>query len=115
MKKTKKYKLSKDQKSKQESARVWIETNTLLRQHGFEPGAHFHKEWNTDGKVPVLELHLLEEDDLTAGFGTVSERRGGSVIDITGWTVKQFFEPHTHIEATYSDGLIEIRGAFADE
>lgn len=113
MKKT--YKLSKDQKSKQEHARVWIETNTALRQAGFVPGAHFHKLWNTDAKVPVLELHLLDEDDLTGGFGTVSERRGKSVIDITGWTVKQFFEPHTHVEATYSDGLIEIRGAVVED
>ena len=110
--KTSKHKLSKDQKSKQEHARVWIESNILLREHGFTPGRCFEKVWNM-GKTPVLELHLLEEDDITTGYGTVSERKGkrkGSIIDITGWTVKQFFEGSTHIEATYKQGLIEIRG-----
>jgi hypothetical protein len=103
----KKYKLGKDQKSGQEHARIWLQ-NKRLSEVGFTPGSHYATEWC---KPPLLKLWSLNDDDITAEARKVTDKKGTSVIDLTGWEIKQFFEGYTHYTVEYEDGCITIRGA----
>ena len=106
-------KLGKCQKTGQEQARIWIE-NKKLSEHGFVPGSNFVKEWDM-GETPILRLWLVGDEDEVDEWNVVSNKAGTSVIDITGWAVKQFFEgykgytvAHKHIEGR---AVLELEGA----
>ena len=101
-------KLGKCQKTKQDGARIWLQNKTLS-QCGFVPGANYVKSWNM-GKTPVLELHLVNENDFVDEWNIVSGKGDTPVIDITGWTVKQFFEGCIGYRATFEKGLIKLEG-----
>ena len=115
----KKYKLGKDQKSGQEHARIWLE-NKRLSEVGFTPNSHYTTEW-TPGieavsadwhtTLPTIKLWLLDGDDIAAEVRKVTDQKGTSVIDLSGWVIKQFFEGYTHYTVEYEDGCITIRGA----
>jgi len=112
-----KRKLGKCQKTGQEHARIWLE-NKKLSEIGFTPGSHFTREWiptptilTGKGVSPTLKLWLLGKDDIVLETHSVSEKKGTSVIDLTGWTIKQFFDGYTHYTVEYAKGIITIRGA----
>lgn len=118
----KKYKLGKDQKSGQEHARIWLE-NKRLSEVGFTPNSHYTTEW-TPGieavfryrcwwhtTLPTIKLWLLDGDDIAVEVRKVTDKKGTSVIDLSGWVIKQFFEGYTHYTVEYEDGCITIRGA----
>ncbi len=104
-----KRKLGKDQKSGQEHARIWLE-NKRLSEIGFTPNSHYTTEW-MPSSPPILKLWLLDEDDVVAELRKVTDKQGTSVIDLTGWVIKQFFEGYTHYTVEYEDGCITIKGA----
>ncbi len=114
-----KRKLGKDQKSGQEHARIWLE-NKRLSEIGFTPNSHYTTEWippveavseDWHSSPPILKLWLLDEDDVVAELRKVTDKQGTSVIDLTGWVIKQFFEGYTHYTVEYEDGCITIKGA----
>ena len=105
----KKLKLGKCQKTGQENARIWLE-NKKLSENGFTPNSYYACEWKM-GKVPALILTVLNEDDIAAEIRKVTDKKGTSVIDLTGWVVKQFFEGFTHYTVEYQPGEIIIKGA----
>jgi hypothetical protein len=124
----KKYKLGKDQKSGQEHARIWLE-NKRLSEIGFTPNSYYATEWipgvEGEGQLringvlsdgwhttpPTLKLWLLGDDDVAAEVHKVTDKKGTSVIDLSGWVIKQFFEGYTHCTVEYEDGCITIKGA----
>jgi hypothetical protein len=106
-KKMKKYKLGKDQKTGQEHARIWLQ-NKRLSEVGFTPGSYYATEWC---KPPLLKLWSLNYDDITAEARKVTDKKGTSVIDLTGWEIKQFFEGYTHYTVRYEGNCLTIRGA----
>ena len=108
-KKMKKYKLGKDQKTGQEHARIWLE-NKRLSEVGFTPNSHYTTEWQRT-TPPTLKLWLLDGDDIAAEVRKVTDKKGTSVIDLTGWEIKQFFEGHTHYTVDHESGCLTIRGA----
>jgi hypothetical protein len=104
----KKYKLGKDQKTGQEHARIWLE-NKRLSEVGFTPGSRYSTEWTPAWSR--LTLWLLDEEDIAAEVRKVTDKKGTSVIDLSGWVIKQFFEGYTHYTVEYEDERIIIRGA----
>ena len=113
-----KRKLGKDQKSGQEHARIWLE-NKRLSEVGFTPNSYYATEWipgvdRSSDDWPTLQtvkLWLLDGDDIAAEVRKVTDKKGTSVIDLSGWAIKQFFEGNTHYTVEYEDGCITIRGA----
>ena len=113
----KKYKLGKDQKTGQEHARIWLQ-NKRLSEVGFTPGSHYATEWCKQRYYkarrlgpPLLKLWSLNDDDITAEARKVTDKKGTSVIDLTGWEIKQFFEGYTHYTVRYEGNCLTIRGA----
>jgi hypothetical protein len=104
----KKYKLGKCQKTGQDHARIWIE-NKRLPEVGFTPNSHYAIEWIAED--PSLKLWLLDDDDIASEVRKVTDKKGSSVIDLTGWEIKQFFDGHTHYTLKYEAGCITIKGA----
>ena len=117
-----KRKLGKCQKTGQAHARIWIENNKLS-ESGFIPNSHYTTEWqhsielwdeaikNSINDPPTLRLWLMEDEDIAAEVRKVTDKKGKSVIDLTGWVIKQFFEGYTHYTVEYAKGVITIRGA----
>ncbi len=113
-----KRKLGKDQKSGQEHARIWLE-NKRLSEIGFTPNSYYVTQWipKDDGfdvietLPPILKLWLLDDDeDITAEVRKVTDKKGTSVIDLTGWVIKQFFEGYTHYTVEYDERHPHERG-----
>jgi len=105
----KKLKLGKCQKTGQENARIWLE-NKKLSENGFKPNSYYSCDW-VMGKFPALVLTVLNDDDIALEVRKVTDKKGTSVIDLTGWVVKQFFEGFTHYTVIYNPGEIIIKGA----
>ena len=105
----KKYKLGKCQKTGLEGARVWIE-NRKAAEYGFVPGSVFVCE-EANGKF-LIKLCLLEDDDIVWGEPhTVSSKGDKSVIDLTGYWVKDIFDGYSHYSVSYEQGVIKLGGA----
>ena len=106
----KKYKLGKCQKTGQEHARIWL-NNKKLSEVGFTPGSYYTTEWVKWDGPPLLRLWSLDDGDITAEARKVTDKKGTSVIDLTGWEIKQFFEGCTHYAVEHhKNGSITIRG-----
>ena len=105
----KKRKLGKCQKTGQDNARIWIE-NKKLAEYGFVPGAVFVTEPSAFARK-AIKLCLVEDDDIVWGEPhTVCKKGNKSVIDLTGWWIKDLFDGCTHYTAAYDQGCIRLEG-----
>ncbi|MBI1261294.1 MAG: hypothetical protein GC184_06190 [Rhizobiales bacterium] len=90
-----------------ERARIWLE-GARLTTHGFTPGTFFVKEYAED-KIELRVIKLDLDDVITSRPCKVSGKGDTPIIDITGQQVADYFGTQgTHVDVTYTDGLITI-------
>ena len=83
-------------------SRIWIEGARLIDAGFTAKETRFRKEWTSN------QLCLIADPD---GEAKTSGKASKPIIDITGRKVATFFDGFTHVEVTYSPGLITIKGA----
>ena len=105
-----------------ERSRIWIEGKRLT-DSGFHRGEYYIAEFLLtkiseyrlkDYEGDALILSLID-DDTVIDFGEIQPRKVSGkgdhpIIDITGKTVKEFFDGSEYVEVDYKKGVIVIRG-----
>lgn len=91
-----------------DGTRIWLEGNRLLA-HGFTYRAQCERKWS-EGKLIVRVVEAAAFDELPRSERTtVSGSDARPIIDIVGEQVRDAF-PTGHVEATWSQGRVVIRG-----
>tara|TARA_R100000808_G_scaffold24356_1_gene55938 strand:- start:16407 stop:16757 length:351 start_codon:yes stop_codon:yes gene_type:complete len=103
-----------------ERSRIWIEGKRLT-EAGFHRGEYYIAEFGGFYATPEeadysdgLVLSLID-DETVIDFGAIQPRKVSGkgdhpIIDITGKTVKEFFDGSEYVEVDYKKGVIVIRG-----
>lgn len=91
-----------------EGTRIWLEGQRLI-DHGFLKNTGCERVWS-EGKLIIRVVPIERFEELPRANRTmVSGRADRPVIDIVGEAVCAAF-PTGHIEATWSQGRITIKG-----
>ena len=92
-------------------SRIWIEGQRLKDAGFVAKASYFFKDWQEDHHVLTL-TKVGPNDVMTDMPSKVSGKGDHPIIDITGKKVAEFFgAKFSHVEVTYGDGIITIRGA----
>ena len=86
-----------------EKSRIWIE-GPRCTASGFSVGAPFSEQWEDNKLTFTLDPHGNRN---VSGKGTP---RIHPVLDTTGRKVKVIFNPHTHVEVKFFQGIITFEG-----
>lgn len=92
-----------------ERTRIWLEGKRLTA-HGWTPGAHFSRTWNTAARILTLrpvtpaEYAELARDER----GTVSGKGDKPIIDIVGARVAETFHTYARVAVFIRASRIEV-------